>query len=137
MRHEALVAKLTAVALCAPGCAPTVTTSVPPTAGTYACVSSFVAEWLSPEPGRRHGRFEGELTLRSLDTDAAIIFSDITMTPWAMGMDLEFVPGPKFAEPIRSLADVRALRELDPADSLAPLLDGIQKTRARLPDHIG
>ncbi|MEZ4271392.1 MAG: uroporphyrinogen decarboxylase family protein [Myxococcota bacterium] len=51
---------------------------------------------------------------RCLDTDAAIIFSDITLPAWAMGMQLEFAPGPKFANPTRTQSDVDALKVIDP-----------------------
>ena len=71
---------------------------------------------------------------RSLDTDAAIIFSDITVPGWAMGVNLEFVPGPKFERPIRDMDAIRSLKEIDPARDMDFLMDGIRKTRAGLPD---
>lgn len=56
-----------------------------------------------------------EVTLQPLERyrlDAAIIFSDILTVPDAMGCELYFVEGegPKFAKPVRSLEDVKALR---------------------------
>lgn len=54
-----------------------------------------------------------EVTLQPLkrfDMDAAILFQDI-MTPLpAMGVDLEFAPGPVISRPLRSAAAVAALR---------------------------
>ena len=45
-----------------------------------------------------------------LNVDAAIMFSDILTPVEPMGMKLDFVPGPVFEHPIRSMADVEALR---------------------------
>ncbi len=60
-----------------------------------------------------------EVTLQpieALGVDAAIMFSDILIVPQAMGMDLEFVDGvgPRFANPIRSGADIAALGPVAP-----------------------
>ena len=72
---------------------------------------------------------------QSLDTDAAIIFSDITVPAWAMGLDLEFAPGPRFAQAVRTRADVDRLRPLAPA-RVDFLSEGIRQTRARLDDAV-
>ncbi|MDD2581319.1 MAG: uroporphyrinogen decarboxylase [Desulfuromonadaceae bacterium] len=45
-----------------------------------------------------------------LGVDAAIMFSDILTPVEPMGMKLDFVPGPVFESPIRSMADVERLR---------------------------
>lgn len=45
-----------------------------------------------------------------LGVDAAIMFSDILTPVEPMGMKLDFVPGPVFESPIRSMADVEKLR---------------------------
>ena len=45
-----------------------------------------------------------------LGVDAAILFSDILTPVEPMGMKLDFVPGPVFEHPIRTMADVDALR---------------------------
>ncbi len=44
-----------------------------------------------------------------LNVDAAILFSDILIPVESMGMELDFVPGPVFDEPIRTMDDVRRL----------------------------
>jgi uroporphyrinogen decarboxylase len=54
-----------------------------------------------------------EVTIQPIDylgADAAILFSDILTPVEPMGMKLDFVPGPVFENPIRSMADVNALR---------------------------
>lgn len=45
-----------------------------------------------------------------LGVDAAILFSDILTPVEPMGMKLDFVPGPVFEHPIRTMADVEGLR---------------------------
>ena len=59
-----------------------------------------------------------EVTLQPIDRfhlDAAILFSDILTVPDAMGLGLSFVAGegPKFERPVRTEADVEALRVPD------------------------
>ncbi|MBN1173127.1 MAG: uroporphyrinogen decarboxylase, partial [Micromonosporaceae bacterium] len=65
-----------------------------------------------------------EITMQPLlrfPLDAAILFSDI-MTPLpAMGVPVEFTPGPRVAEPIRTPADVAALRIPEEA-AIAPFV---------------
>lgn len=67
-----------------------------------------------------------------LETDAAIIFSDITLPGWAMGLELEFAPGPRFASPIRAMEDVKGLRHVSPHTDLGFVMDAIRQTRAEL-----
>jgi len=60
-----------------------------------------------------------EITLqpiRRYDVDAAILFSDIVVPLRAAGVDLDIVPdvGPVIAAPVRTAADVDALKPLDP-----------------------
>jgi len=54
-----------------------------------------------------------EVTIQPIDylgADAAILFSDILTPVEPMGMKLDFVPGPVFENPIRTKADIDALR---------------------------
>ena len=54
-----------------------------------------------------------EVTIQPIDilgVDAAILFSDILTPVEPMGLKLDFVPGPVFENPVRTLADVEALR---------------------------
>jgi uroporphyrinogen decarboxylase len=64
--------------------------------------------------------------------DAAILFSDI-MTPLeAMGVDLDFDPGPVIRNPVRSAADVRNLRVCDPAEGTPFVLEALRLVRNEL-----
>ena len=54
-----------------------------------------------------------EVTIQPIDylgADAAILFSDILTPVEPMGLKLDFVPGPVFENPVRTQADVDALR---------------------------
>ncbi len=73
---------------------------------------------------------------RFLDTDAAIIFSDITIPVIAMGQGLRFEPGPILEPPIRSRADVSRLRRIEPARDLGYVLEAIRLTRSELPQDV-
>jgi uroporphyrinogen decarboxylase len=64
--------------------------------------------------------------------DAAILFSDI-MTPLeGMGVALNFDPGPVLERPIRSAADARKLRALDPEEATPFVLETLRLVRAEL-----
>jgi uroporphyrinogen decarboxylase len=79
-----------------------------------------------------------EVTLqpvRRLGVDAAILFADIT-TPLAglgVAVDIQEGVGPVIERPIRSTADVAALRPFEPAAAVGPLLDAIRLIRADSP----
>jgi uroporphyrinogen decarboxylase len=68
-----------------------------------------------------------------LGIDAAILFSDILVTGEAMGGDLSFTQGigPKFANPVRTAADVDAL-ETEVGDRLQYVADAIKVVQQRL-----
>jgi uroporphyrinogen decarboxylase len=54
-----------------------------------------------------------EVTIQPIDylgADAAILFSDILTPVEPMGLKLDFVPGPVFENPVRTRADIDALR---------------------------
>lgn len=71
--------------------------------------------------------------LRRFDLSAAIIFSDILVTPWAMGQKLDFVAGegPRLP-PLRTDAEIELL---DPTrgEQLTPVTDAVRLTRDALP----
>ena len=67
--------------------------------------------------------------------DAAIVFSDIMMPLEAMGVSLQFNPGPVVQNPVRSVADVEALRVPD-ADEIAPyVMETLRILRRELPSE--
>ncbi len=86
-----------------------------------ACLTPALASEITLQPVRRH------------QVDAAILFSDIVIPIKLAGVDVEIVPGkgPVFANPIRSAADVAALRPLDP-EALDPIREAVAMTVAEL-----
>ena len=71
-----------------------------------------------------------EVTLqpvRRFGMDAAILFSDILMVPWALGQGLRF-------EPIRDAADVAALQPERLDGGIAPILEAVRRVRANVGD---
>lgn len=68
-----------------------------------------------------------------LGIDAAILFSDILVTAEAMGGELSFEQGvgPRFANPVRTVADADALRT-DVVHKLQYVADAIRVTQERL-----
>jgi uroporphyrinogen decarboxylase len=79
-----------------------------------------------------------EVTLqpvRRLGVDAAILFADIT-TPFAglgVAFDIKEGVGPVIEHPVRSMADVAAMRPFDADAAVAPLLEAIRLIRAESP----
>ena len=78
-----------------------------------------------------------EVTLQPLnafDLDAAIIFADILPPLEGMGLELEFIKGegPVIHNPVRSRADVLALRTPPPEDSLGFTLQALSLVRQEL-----
>jgi uroporphyrinogen decarboxylase len=74
--------------------------------------------------------------IRRFGMDAAILFSDI-MTPLeGMGIELDFDPGPVIRNPVRSAADVDALRVGDPAESVPFVMETIRIVRRALPASV-
>ncbi|MDQ2076505.1 uroporphyrinogen decarboxylase [Marinimicrobium sp. ABcell2] len=78
-----------------------------------------------------------EVTLQPLERyplDAAILFSDILTIPDAMGLGLYFEAGegPKFRKPVRTEADIRALKVTDPNTDLSYVVDAVKTIRREL-----
>jgi uroporphyrinogen decarboxylase len=79
-----------------------------------ACFEPDVACEITLQPVRRYG------------VDAAILFSDIVVPLRAAGVDLDIVPdvGPVIADPIRTAADIDAMKPLD-MQAVQPVLDTV------------
>ncbi|WP_111642689.1 uroporphyrinogen decarboxylase [Marinimicrobium alkaliphilum] len=78
-----------------------------------------------------------EVTLQPLERyplDAAILFSDILTIPDAMGLGLYFETGegPKFRKPVRTEADIQALKVMDPYKDLGYVMDAVKTIRREL-----
>jgi uroporphyrinogen decarboxylase len=72
--------------------------------------------------------------VRRHNVDAAILFSDIVVPLAAVGVDVEIRPGvgPVIATPIRTAADVRRLRPLEPDEDLPSLGEAVRLLCAEL-----
>jgi uroporphyrinogen decarboxylase len=86
----------------------------------------------------RNAALCAEVTLqpvRRLGVDAAILFADITTPLAGLGVDVQVVEGrgPVVARPIRTVADVAALRKFEPEAEVGPLLAAIRLIRAESP----
>ena len=87
------------------------------------CTTPALASEVTLQPIRRYG------------FDAAILFSDILMLPWALGWGLAFKEGEGPVLPqLASQADVASLDERRVVDAVAPILETVRLTRAGLPD---
>ena len=80
-----------------------------------------------------------EATLQPIERyglDAAIIFSDILMVPWALGAGVRFVEGegPKL-DPLKAPAAVSEMDSGGMLDDLAPVFRAIEITRGKLADE--
>jgi uroporphyrinogen decarboxylase len=88
-----------------------------------ACFAPEVACEITLQPIRRY------------DVDAAILFSDIVVPLRAAGVDLDIVAdvGPVIADPVRTDADVDALKPLDP-QAIQPICEAVSLLVAALGD---
>src|SRR5271166_2567089 len=80
----------------------------------------------------------GEITLQPIrrhDVDAAILFSDIVVPLRGAGVDLDIVPdvGPVIAAPVRTAADIDALKPLEP-QRVQPVCEAVSLLVAALGD---
>ncbi len=78
------------------------------------------------------------MPVRQLGVDAAVLFADIMLPLEPMGVDLRIEPevGPIIDRPIRSTADVAALRPFDPAE-VSFTLDAVRLVRRELDGKAG
>ena len=72
--------------------------------------------------------------LRRYPMDAAILFSDILTIPDAMGLGLYFAEGegPKFEKPVRTEADIAALKVVDSRKDLDYVVNAVKAIREAL-----
>jgi len=79
-----------------------------------SCFRTDMVVEITMQPVRRYG------------VDAAVFYSDIVVPLKAIGVDLDIVPGtgPVVAEPIRTLAQLDQLRDLEP-DDVTPITDAV------------
>ena len=75
--------------------------------------------------------------LRRFDLDAAIVFSDILIVPYALGQKVEFVEGegPKL-EPIRNGKDLARLDRASAEKRFAPVYETLARVVPELPDGV-
>ncbi|MGH7869981.1 MAG: uroporphyrinogen decarboxylase family protein, partial [Candidatus Dormibacteraceae bacterium] len=71
---------------------------------------------------------------RTIGADAAIIFADLLLIAEPLGFELAYEKGegPVIRPPLRRVADVDRLKEVEPSDSLEYLLEAIRLTRREL-----
>ncbi len=70
--------------------------------------------------------------LRLVGSEAVILFSDIFVPVPGLGVEVDFRPGPVVSRPIRSLAQVEALRAPDPRESVPFVFEILRALRAEL-----
>ena len=87
------------------------------------CTTPDLATEVTLQPLRRYGM------------DAAILFSDILMLPWALGQGLRFSEGEgPVLPPIRTAAGLAALDRSRLAGAIAPILETVRRVRADVGD---
>ena len=89
----------------------------------------------------RQPELAAEVTLQPIevfDFDASIIFADILLPIVPMGLDLEFVKGkgPVVHNPIRTVEDIDALKQIEPAEDLSATMEAISLVRRALPEEV-
>ncbi len=82
-----------------------------------------------------------EVTLqpvKRIDVDAAILFSDLLLPLEPMGLPFDFIKGegPQLERPIQGPADIDALRDFDPREALAHVLEAIRHVQRELAGRV-
>ena len=92
----------------------------------------FISFCLNPEKA-------SEVTLQPISRynfDAAIIFSDILLIPWALKRNVRFIPGQgPVLNKIQSIKDLDPFAGTDLSDKYSAVGKAVQLTRARLPEQ--
>ncbi|MDP3766992.1 MAG: uroporphyrinogen decarboxylase family protein, partial [Dehalococcoidia bacterium] len=85
----------------------------------------------------RRPELGAEVTLRpveELGVDAAVLFADITLPLASMGISFELADGgPRIHSPMRTAADVAAVRPFEVDELIAAVLETIRLIRTRSP----
>jgi uroporphyrinogen decarboxylase len=85
------------------------------------CINAPLAAEVTLQPIRRYGM------------DAAILFSDILMLPWALGYGLRFAEGEgPLLPPLRDAATLATLNPARVPDAITPILETVRRVRAEL-----
>src|SRR6201996_4450132 len=85
------------------------------------CTNPELAAEVTLQPIRRYG------------FDAAILFSDILILPWALGQGVEFKAGEgPVLPPLRDAAGLASLRLEDIAHRAAPIMETVRRVRTML-----
>ena len=70
--------------------------------------------------------------IRLVGSEAVVFFCDIFVPVLGLGVGLDFAPGPVLAEPIRTRAQVEALRPRDPRESVPFVFEILRRLRREL-----
>jgi len=72
--------------------------------------------------------------IRKIELDAAILFSDLLLPLEPMGIPFDFVKGegPAIEKPLRTEADLDAVRRFEPRESLGYVLDAVRQIKREL-----
>lgn len=88
------------------------------------CTTPALATEVTLQPVRRFG------------LDAAILFSDILILPWALGQKLRFIEGEgPSLDRIETMADVEALNPVRLRQGTEPVMETVARVRAELPEQ--
>src|SRR5512138_2363154 len=106
-------------------------------AGRYMPEYRLIREKYSLLEICRQPELAAEVTLqpvRAFGVDAAILFADILLPVIPLGLGLEFAKGegPVIASPVRTLADVQAMKPFDAEADLGYVMDAIRILRGEL-----
>jgi uroporphyrinogen decarboxylase len=76
--------------------------------------------------------------LRRIELDAAILFSDLLLPLEPMGVRFDFVKGegPAVENPLRSEDDIERLRQFEPREALAPVLEAVRQIKHELAGRV-
>lgn len=76
--------------------------------------------------------------IKAFELDAAIIFADILLPLQGMGIGLEFTKGmgPVITNPVRSRADIDAVRVIEPEEDVPYMLEAIKMVKGELNNKI-